>query len=88
MIIKVIPNMIGSSVEERVTGLSDYIHHPKQTRAHHLSEYIHYAISEKGESVWIAQREGRAKNSDDRTQDSLLKMLALFVGSPSILSSG
>ncbi|UIP26555.1 relaxase/mobilization nuclease domain-containing protein [Acinetobacter towneri] len=41
MIIKVIPNMIGSSVEERVTGLSDYIHHPKQTRAHHLSEYIH-----------------------------------------------
>lgn len=44
----------------------------------HLSEYIHYTISEKGESVWIAQREGRAKNSDDRTQDSLLKMLALY----------
>ncbi|WP_180174838.1 relaxase/mobilization nuclease domain-containing protein [Acinetobacter sp. YH01022] len=41
MIIKVIANTIGSSVEERVTGLSDYIHHPKQTRAHHLSEYIH-----------------------------------------------
>lgn len=41
MIIKVIPNLIGSSVEERVTGLSDYIHHPKQTRAQHLSEYIH-----------------------------------------------
>lgn len=44
----------------------------------HLSEYIHYAIAEKNESVWIAQREGRAKNSDDRTQDSLLKMLALY----------
>lgn len=44
----------------------------------HMSEYIHYAISEKKESVWIAQREGRAKNSDDRTQDSLLKMLALY----------
>ena len=41
MIIKVIPNTIGSSVEERVTGLSDYIHHPKQTRAQHLSDYIH-----------------------------------------------
>lgn len=53
----------------------------------HLSEYIHYDINEKGESVWIAQREGRAKDSDDRTQDSLLKMLTLhsedgtFIGS-------
>lgn len=42
-----------------------------------LSQYIHYAIEEKHESVWIAQREGRAKNSDDRTQESLLKMLAM-----------
>lgn len=44
----------------------------------HMSEYIHYTINQKGESVWIAQREGRAKNADDRTQDSLLKMLALY----------
>lgn len=43
----------------------------------HLSEYIYYNINEKGESVWIAQREGRAKDSDDRTQESLLKMLTL-----------
>jgi len=43
----------------------------------HLSEYIYYNINEKGESVWIAQREGRAKDSNDRTQDSLLKMLTL-----------
>lgn len=42
-----------------------------------LSRYIHYAIGEKKQSVWIAQREGRAKDSDDRTQDSLLKMLAM-----------
>ena len=42
-----------------------------------LSRYIHYAIAEKKESVWIAQREGRAKDSNDRTQDSLLKMLAM-----------
>ncbi len=42
-----------------------------------LSRYIHFAIAEKNESVWIAQREGRAKDSDDRTQDSLLKMLAM-----------
>ncbi|MDR1527189.1 MAG: 1-acyl-sn-glycerol-3-phosphate acyltransferase [Dysgonamonadaceae bacterium] len=48
--------------------------------SNHLSQYIHYAITEKRESVWIAQREGRAKNSDDRTQESLLKMLAMAGG--------
>lgn len=43
----------------------------------HMSEYIHYTINEKKESVWLAQREGRAKDANDRTQESLLKMLAL-----------
>ncbi|MCL1936961.1 MAG: acyltransferase [Candidatus Azobacteroides sp.] len=43
----------------------------------HLSRYIHYAVCEKHESVWIAQREGRAKDSNDRTQESLLKMLGI-----------
>ena len=42
-----------------------------------MSRYMHYAISEKKESIWIAQREGRAKDSNDRTQDSVLKMLAM-----------
>lgn len=42
-----------------------------------MSRYMHYAIAEKGQSVWIAQREGRAKDSNDRTQDSVLKMLAM-----------
>lgn len=42
-----------------------------------LSRYMHYAIAEKNESVWIAQREGRAKDSNDRTQESLIKMLAM-----------
>ncbi len=41
-----------------------------------LSNYIYYAINEKKQSAWIAQREGRAKDSDDRTQQSLLKMLS------------
>ena len=45
--------------------------------ARHLSAYIHYAINHKHESVWIAQREGRAKDSNDLTQESLIKMLAL-----------
>ncbi len=42
-----------------------------------LSAYIRYAIAEKGVDAWIAQREGRAKDSNDRTQESLIKMLAL-----------
>ena len=42
-----------------------------------MSRYMHYAISEKHQSIWIAQREGRAKDSDDRTQDSILKMLVM-----------
>ncbi|MDR0939103.1 MAG: 1-acyl-sn-glycerol-3-phosphate acyltransferase [Mediterranea sp.] len=42
-----------------------------------MSRYIHYAIGQKKQSVWLAQREGRAKDSDDRTQDSVLKMLAM-----------
>lgn len=45
--------------------------------AKHLSAYIHYAITEKHQSLWIAHREGRAKDSNDRTQESLIKMLAL-----------
>jgi len=42
-----------------------------------MSEYIHYAVTKKRENIWIAQREGRAKDSDDRTQESVLKMLAI-----------
>jgi hypothetical protein len=42
-----------------------------------LSEYIRYAIQSKHQSVWLAQREGRAKDSNDFTQESLLKMLAM-----------
>ena len=42
-----------------------------------MSRYMHYTIAEKKQSIWIAQREGRAKDSNDRTQDSVLKMLAM-----------
>ena len=45
--------------------------------AKHLSAYIHFTILDKHESIWIAQREGRAKDSSDHTQESLVKMLAL-----------
>ncbi len=42
-----------------------------------MSRYMHHAITEKRENIWIAQREGRAKDSSDHTQDSVIKMLAL-----------
>lgn len=42
-----------------------------------LSEYMHYAIAEKKESTWIAQRSGRAKDSDDRTSETVLKMMTM-----------
>ena len=48
-----------------------------RSAAKKLSAYIHHAILEKQESVWIAQREGRAKDSSDHTQESLVKMLAI-----------
>lgn len=42
-----------------------------------LSRYMHFAIQEKKENIWIAQREGRAKDSDDRTSESILKMMSM-----------
>ncbi|MDO4496393.1 MAG: 1-acyl-sn-glycerol-3-phosphate acyltransferase [Bacteroidales bacterium] len=42
-----------------------------------LSQYIHYVINERKNPVWIAQREGRSKDSSDETQASVIKMLAL-----------
>lgn len=41
------------------------------------SRYIRQIIENNENSVWIAQREGRTKNGDDRTQPSLLKMLKM-----------
>lgn len=42
-----------------------------------MSRYIHYAVTQKRENIWIAQREGRAKDSSDHTQDAVLKMLGM-----------
>lgn len=41
------------------------------------SRYIREVIQENEDSVWIAEREGRTKNGDDRAQQSLLKMLKM-----------
>lgn len=42
-----------------------------------LSEYMHLVIAQKHDNVWIAQREGRAKDSNDRTQESIIKMMVM-----------
>lgn len=43
-----------------------------------LSLYMHYAVTERQQPVWIAQREGRAKDSNDTTQEGLIKMLSMY----------
>lgn len=45
------------------------------TASKKLSEYIRRNITIKNNSVWIAQREGRTKDGNDKTQQALLKML-------------
>ena len=42
-----------------------------------MSEYMHFVVKEKNDNIWIAQREGRAKDSNDRTQPAILKMMAM-----------
>ena len=43
-----------------------------------LSSYIHHTITEREQPIWIAQREGRAKDSNDTTQEGLIKMLSMY----------
>jgi hypothetical protein len=52
---------------------------PRELYGHsvNLSKYIAGQINDKKSSIWIAQREGRAKDGNDRTQVSLLKMLTM-----------
>jgi len=42
-----------------------------------LSEYIRYAVTKKGESVWIAQRNGRTKDGNDATDQGIVKMFCM-----------
>ncbi|MBL0315795.1 MAG: 1-acyl-sn-glycerol-3-phosphate acyltransferase [Flavobacteriales bacterium] len=47
-----------------------------------LSNYIRHTIMEKNTSIWIAQREGRSKDGDDKTSTGLLKMFAMSSTKP------
>ena len=51
-----------------------------------LSSYIRQSIVEESESVWIAQREGRAKTGVDRTDAAILKMFLLSKSKEQTLS--
>lgn len=54
---------------DRGGSKTELIRNSKRTSA-----YIRHTITEKKLSVWIAQRPGRTKNGDDRTEAGLLKM--------------
>lgn len=43
----------------------------------HLSAYMHHSIVEERSNLWIAQREGRAKDGRDATNAAVISMLAL-----------
>lgn len=61
-----------SFIVERSLGIREML-----TASKRLSEYMHYVVGVKHDNIWIAQREGRAKDSNDRTQPSILKMMAM-----------
>lgn len=69
-----------------IEGLARYNHvyvvkrgvgvHALKEKSQHLSRYI-TSLREEGESIWLAEREGRAKDSNDCAQGSVLKMLCM-----------
>jgi 1-acyl-sn-glycerol-3-phosphate acyltransferase len=46
----------------------------------HLSDYIRCAITERQESIWIAQRNGRTKDGKDATDQGIIRMF--YMSSP------
>ena len=40
-----------------------------------VAAYVRHVIGKESSSVWLAHREGRAKNGDDRTSPALIRML-------------
>ena len=58
-----------------VTSARDFL-----LKSKYVSEYIRYAITQKKESVWIAQRNGRTKDGIDLTDQGIIKMFGLSGG--------
>lgn len=59
-------------VKRSVSGLK-----AKLKAAQELSRYIHYSILEETANIWIAQREGRAKDGYDSTNPAVIGMFSL-----------
>ena len=51
-----------------------------------MSEYIHMLLTQEHRSVWLAQREGRAKDGNDATHPGVLKMLAIAAEKEDLIS--
>ena len=64
-----------------VTSARDFL-----LKSQYVSEYIRYAITQKKESVWIAQRNGRTKDGMDLTDQGIIKMFNLSGGEDRIKS--
>jgi len=47
------------------------------TASKQLSNYIHHTLTDNNQNIWIAQREGRAKDGIDKTNTALISMLLL-----------
>lgn len=47
------------------------------TASKHLSDYIRYTVVEKGNSIWIAQRNGRTKDGKDITDQGIINMFRM-----------
>ena len=59
-------------VRRSVKGVKELVNALNQ-----LSSYIRHSLTADNESVWIAQKEGRAKDGNDRTAPAIIKMLAM-----------
>ena len=59
-------------VKRSVKGMKE-----KLKAAQKLSRYIHHCITEDNANVWIAQREGRAKDGYDKTNPAVIGMFSL-----------
>ncbi|MCD8179551.1 MAG: 1-acyl-sn-glycerol-3-phosphate acyltransferase [Tannerellaceae bacterium] len=68
--IKTVVRLNNSFIVKRGVSVRQQLEESKK-----LASYMYHTIKETKESVWIAQREGRAKDANDKTQPSILKML-------------
>ncbi|WP_119393248.1 1-acyl-sn-glycerol-3-phosphate acyltransferase [Salinibius halmophilus] len=59
-------------VKRSVKGMREKLKAAKQ-----LSQYIHHCVVEENANVWIAQREGRAKDGYDSTNPAVIGMFSL-----------